>query len=578
MAGGLVQIAVYGPQDIFLTGNPQITFFKIVYRRHTNFAIESIAQHFLGDVNFGSESNCVIEKAGDMINRVYLELEIPKVDLLKNQSSWNISEDIARREYETIKEYYQLVKSYISTNTNIMRQLAELLQTNNVSTSEIQKTMADQRFTGRLRDLRKELQAYISKNSNFDKINEFNTLKIDLIQQLNQFDISLVFNSVPFSKPVLLQKIIVAYQEARAFYLPIYSLLASKEKTYQSFINQTYNERYKFAWVEELAHASINQLDVQIGNQVIDRHTGDWLIAFNKIFLHPSQTDNYNEMIGNVPDMTNFDDTPKDRYKLILPLQFWFCRYTGLSLPLIALQYHDVVFNLKLKDLSSLCYVEDNPELSDIANIQAQYGINILNAKLYVDYVFLDKDERARFAQSSHEYLIETVQYNEFENITGPTYTAHLTFSHPTKFIIWFAQPNSYRQNPTGRNKCQWNNYGTNPDKSGYTMSSAVLRINNFDRTDPYADMKYYNYVQPVTYFRNSPTDGYNVYSFALHPQEYQPSGQINLSRIDDFSLVTEFTHKFTSIIEEEGAYVGAYVMSYNILRLIGGMGGLSFT
>ena len=284
-------------------------------------------------------------------------------------------------------------------------------------------------------------------------------------------------------------------------------------------------------------------------------------------------------MVGNINELGIFDDNIKNSYKLIIPLQFWFCRHVGLSLPTIALRYSDIILGVKFKDLSKLCYVEDDPNLMDIANIQTQYHINITNANLYVDYIFLDTDERKRFAQTSHEYLIETVQYNEFEDVMGKQFNAHLNFAHPTKFIIWFAQPKYYRENTTGRNKCQWNNWSTGIDKNGYSIDSSTIKLNLYNRTDPNLDIKYFNFLQPHLYFSNSPTDGYNLYSFAIKPKEHQPSGTINLSRIDDFSIVMNFTDKLQELCSiESGIYVGVYVMSYNILRIIGGMAGLAFT
>src|SRR5438105_1372479 len=83
MSGGMVQIAVYGSQDIYLTGTPQITFFKIVYRRYTNFSIEAIPQQFIGLINFGQEMSSVIEKVGDLMHKTYLEIDLPAINLQK---------------------------------------------------------------------------------------------------------------------------------------------------------------------------------------------------------------------------------------------------------------------------------------------------------------------------------------------------------------------------------------------------------------------------------------------------------------------------------------------------------------
>jgi len=601
MAGGLVQLAVYGTQDIFLTSTPQITFFKIVYRRHTNFATEPIAQHFIGATNFDQEMTCVVDKLGDLMNRVYLEIDLPNVDLLKNPSNWKINQTDAKNRFEQIQKYYQMVYNYISVNSNLIRKIDTLLKINNVSMDDIEKIVNNPNFINCLITLRCELKDYIKNNNNFNSIDEFQKNKYDTEQQINQIDIQMVFNSIindtNHLKNVIPQELAVIkrnriknfittmlYQSMKNFYMDVYNLYLTEQKLYQSFLDGTYSEHYKFAWVEEIGHAIIDQIEIRIGNQIIDKHTGDWLILFNKIFLHEYQCENYYKMIGNVSELTNFDDRVKSAYKLIIPLQFWFCRHTGLSLPLVALRYHDVVFNIKLKDLSKLCYIEDDPNLMDIANVQSQFNINIINAKLYVDYIFLDTDERRRFAQSTHEYLIETIQQNEFDNITGKQYSAHLNFAHPTKFIVWFVQPKHYRENPTGRNKCQWNNFGTNHDKTGYPIESSYIRLNSCNRTDPHIDIKYFNYLQPYLHFNSSPTDGFNVYSFAIKPMEHQPSSTINLSRIDDLTIILMFGNDFIDLVNngnvddvEIGIYMTSYVMSYNIFRVIGGMAGLAF-
>jgi hypothetical protein len=77
MGGGLMQLVAYGAQDIYLTGSPQITFFKVVYRRHTNFAIESIEQTFNGTVDFGRKVSCTVSRNGDLIHKVYLQVDLP---------------------------------------------------------------------------------------------------------------------------------------------------------------------------------------------------------------------------------------------------------------------------------------------------------------------------------------------------------------------------------------------------------------------------------------------------------------------------------------------------------------------
>lgn len=592
MTGGIVQIAVYGAQDIFLTGTPQITFFKVVYRRHTNFSIESIQQQFIGVTNFGYEMSSVIDKIGDLMHKVYLEIELPEINLTKHRSNYNIDHNTAKLQFSQAESYYKLICSYITSNVYIARQLYDLLKTDNVSMQEINLIMSNPKFINRLENSRSEIKSYILNTDNYDLIPILVKKKEEIYHTISRLDVQILFNSIKLDDQCKREKLLIIikkqlYCELQNIYLNIYNIYLKKKVTLDEWNCNSYVERYEFAWVEEIGNAIIDQIDVKIGPEVIDRHTGDWMILYNKITLNEYQKVNYEKMIGQVPQLIKFDDCIKPRYKLVIPLSFWFNKYTGLALPLIALRYHDVMINLRLKDLNKLCYVSDTTELScDIPAIQSEFNINIQSAVLYVDYIFLDSDERRRFAQSSHEYLIETVQYNEF--CIGPSTNAntHLVFSHPCRYMIFFCQPNQYRANPTGRNKCQWNNFATNFDKSGQPVSNAFIRLNSTDITDSSQPIEYFNYVQPYMYFTHSPTDGQYVYSFSINPMEIQPNGSCNFSRIDDVSIEYKFSEEFIKLVNSNiyesdgiktGIYIATYVLSYNILRFISGMAGLAF-
>lgn len=598
MPGGIIQIATYGSQDIFLTGTPQITFFKVVYRRHTNFAIESIAQQFIGDTNFGSEVSSVIDKIGDLMHKTYIEIILPEINLKKPLCNYDANLCDVQTQFDQIAIFYKLVCDYITENINVVKQLYILLQTNNVSMEEIYAVMSDCQFTSKLRTSFVDLRTYIISD-NYDQIKKCRLDRHQLLHSMTGINISLLFKSIPqhdtwldceFPQPIRSKFINFIsehlYDRIRQVYLPIYRLYVSVGRIMTDFKAGCYVERYACAWVEEIGNAIIDQIDVRIGPQLIDRHTGDWFILYNKIHLSAYQKKNYYKMIGQVPQLIEFNDGIKPCYKLIIPLIFWFNRFSGLALPLVSLRYHDVMISLRLKNLSDLFYVEDAPELGLMPTIQSNYQINICHAQLYVDYIFLDSDERKRFAQSTHEYLIETVQFNEFENIQGNKINTRLNFAHPCKYMIFFCQPNQYRANPTGRNKPQWNNFGTRPDKSGQTAYSIQIKLNYTEITDPTVPVTYYNYAQPYMYFRHSPTDGEYIYSFSIAPMEIQPSGTCNFSRIDDISINYQFSPEFVHLVCQNlfeadgiqtGAYIGTYVMSYNIIRFMSGMAGLAF-
>jgi hypothetical protein len=190
---------------------------------------------------------------------------------------------------------------------------------------------------------------------------------------------------------------------------------------------------------------------------------------------------------------------------------------------------------------------------------------------LWVDYVFLDTDERRRFAQLSHEYLIEQLQFTGEENISGTSSKVKLNFNHPVKELVWVMQ------NATGNTAASGNTPAS--DKFGdftdatlgnnYTVS-AKLQLNGHDR---FAERqgKYFNMVQPFQHHTNVPTNaGINVYSFALKPEEHQPSGTLNFSRID--SAVLNVTTLSTA------ARIRVYAVNYNVLRVMSGMGGLAYS
>ena len=410
MGGGLLQLVAYGAQDVYLTGNPQITFFKVVYRRHTNFAIEAISQTFNGTPGYGNRVTCQISRNGDLVHRMYLSLKI----------------------------------------------------------------------------------------SNADELCAFYGLRV------------------------------------------------------------------------------INYVEIEIGGQKIDKHYSHWMYVWNELSLPKSKRDGYNRMVGQSGGSLN-DQT------LYIPLEFWFCRNVGLALPLIALQYHEVKINI-------------NFETSDLCK-----GTNVAlttfpNATLWVDYVFLDTDERRRFAQLSHEYLIEQLQFTGSESVSSTKLNTKLSFNHPCKELVWFANKKSSTgtsstTNPVNNN---WFNYTTGADDATTTLPyyynklalhnsatgttknpvvTAKLILNGNDRFSARPG-SYFNLIQPFQHHENIPTNaGINVYSFALKPEEHQPSGTLNMSRIDTATLSIDFDSGSTT-----NTTLNVYAVNYNVLRILSGMGGLAYS
>jgi len=377
-----MQLVAYGAQDIYLTGNPQITFFKVVYRRHTNFSMESIEQTWNGTVAGGNRVTATVSRNGDLVHRMYLE-----------------------------------------------------------------------------------------------QVNDGGT-----------------------------------------------NLLANH------------------------GNGLVADVELEIGGQRIDKHTGHWMETWAEL-TEPNPT---GLKLGNE------DGAPgvATKYQLMaraggvagaahgnisasvffVPLQFWFCRNPGLALPLIALQYHEVKVVLTLGTTAALG------------------GGSSL--KLYADYIYLDTDERRRFAQVSHEYLIEQVQEQSF---TAGQADVVLNFNHPVKELIFSA--------------------GTTPviaDTMADAGTTIGLKLNGHERFSP-RDWRYFTRAQVwqhhTGYGGVTNADSIGVYSFALKPEEHQPSGTCNFSRIDN-AVITS-----SNATANAGRNAGVcYAVNYNVLRIMSGMGGLAYS
>jgi hypothetical protein len=390
MGGGLMQLVAYGAQDIYLTGNPQITFFKVVYRRHTNFSMEAIEQTWNGSSTADGRCTATISRNGDLVHRMYIELTAA--------TTW------------------------------------------------------DEANPG----------AYF-----------------------------------------------------------------------------------------------MNSVELEIGGQRIDKHFGHFLETWAEL-TQPNPNgivangrggagENIRTNFQRMTGMGGVEDTTLSGAmgRLHVPLQFWFCRNPGLALPLIALQYHEVkvILDHQLTTASS----------------------GAATNQLWVDYIYLDTDERRRFAQQSHEYLIEQVQH---QAVTGTT--MELNFNHPVKELIWTG---AFTSNGGAR------------AKAVVDTGNWKLKLNGHDRMAD-RDRSYYTRVQVHDHHSgagglgqtasscgddvsfNGTNDSIAVYSFALKPEEHQPSGTCNFSRIDNAQLTSTGA----------GAGHEVYAINYNVLRIMSGMGGLAYS
>jgi len=217
--------------------------------------------------------------------------------------------------------------------------------------------------------------------------------------------------------------------------------------------------------------------------------------------------------------------------------------------------------------------------------------VNTLNqrglvaASLYVDYIYLDTEERRRFAQVAHEYLIEQLQFTGTESVTSTSNKIQLSFNHPCKELVWVVQNPSYVDCNSATN-APWR---YTDSRLGNPTAVAKIQLNGQDRFTE-REGSYFNFVQPYQHHTSTPATGINVYSFALKPEDLQPSGSCNFSRIDNAVLnltLTPGTFKtnvsnLVGTTPTEGAQgtanVNVYATNYNVLRIMSGMGGLAYS
>jgi hypothetical protein len=678
MAGGLIQIASYGLHDIYLIGNPQITFFKIVYRRHTNFAMEYIEENFTGTQNFGSFLSCNLSKAGDLLHKLYIKINIPQIAI--NKATYGNLENNTTNLYSQYLNYYNSIIQFINqVNYNMIQPLYLLLKVNGLKYIDIKNkytiTYNRMNYVGLLNNINNISWIFLKtfalplKNgtSHIIYINQQTNI-VNFLDFNNYYNRYITSTSIiPTDLSTLLDNYLL---QVKIIKKELYSELLFYKK-----INNTMNrQNINFAWVEYLGHQIINRAELEIGGKVIDftdavRMNIQYQLS-NKIELDLA----YNKMIGNVPELTTYDNNIKQPYVLYIPLDFWFSKYSGLSMPLIYLRFHDVKINIQLNDLVNCCYYE---KLN--SNIYIEDIINLGSISLVVNYIYLDSDERTKFAQLNHEYLIDQSQIANYTNITTQVINIELPFFNLIKQLFWIIrdQDNISRlkyfdysasfysdiysfdvatsnnniniNDGTARNQIKiritninvssyinigdtieiynsiyysgsytvqnilneyifinydyfmkesyeynyniTNNNGTtsyNKSDSYQGNSQAyikkvyninpfefsTLQINGVERFDK-SDGIYNNFVQPYQNNIRSPDYGLNCFSFAINPEEYQPSGFCNFNALDLKTMTFQLNSLYLNKNINKTVNMIIYGYGYNILKFSYGKAGL---
>jgi hypothetical protein len=584
MPGGILSMVCYGCNDLYLTGAPQITFFKIAYRRYTNFSVESVVVSPNNHTNFGEEIEIMVPRIGDLMSKTYLTIDIPETYFSFNEFEFTSTTPTLDA---TLLANYNKVKSFMKYNTAAYRSILRDYKVTDISTTDIKTNLdilingdgqiAKINFENLYNDGLPDILKFYIKTSNIFTMTE-DILSVDTTD-------TEVINSIYNIAENSIQTSI----KCQGYYFSLYNAALKK-------YNIDLLQNLKFSWNTNLGHSIIEYIDVYVGGEYIDRTDGELLEIYYQLKNKNTKDEIYNKMIGNVESLYNFDSNKKPAFTLYIPFQFWFTKNIGSSFPLVASQHSDVIFKIKFKSLNNCATIQNLPlydyTLEDLWNDKNYY----LNCSLLIDYIFLDGLERRKFAQSSHEYLIETTQI-EYQIINTTNFIYHLNMKHPCKEFIWFFQKEIYRTDDFGKYTGEFNNFTLfTYAKRGNPMIRASIALNGDEKINKFVgSWQYYNYIQPYQHHTRTPLDGVNIYSNSLAPEELQPSGQMNLSRIKDvafnFELEPNAFYYYLSEINPDvvfgsgddqtittNLYFKMYAICYNILRFSNGYVGLAFS
>lgn len=322
------------------------------------------------------------------------------------------------------------------------------------------------------------------------------------------------------------------------------------------------NKKPVFSWANSIGHVMIEYVELQIGSKIIDKQSGEWLEIWTELSQTYEKQYGYNEMIGK-KEPQNFSYTSfPNAMSLLVPLHFWFCKNPGSALPIVGLFYEDIIIRIKWRDFHE-CYVSNIPT----AKLKP---INGFTANIYVDYIFLDINEREKFINEPQTYIINQIQYisNSFSKSVKHPMIDLNSFKHPIKEIIWMLQRNDISQ----YNYNDWFNYSVEKNKlsiNNETFISGKLTINGYDRIKNMRS-NFYRLAQPYKYHTKIPSNYIYLYSFSLHPEDLQPSGTCN------FSLFTNINLQLEGVQMNTDYCVKVYGVNLNFMLINKGLCGIA--
>ena len=528
MAGGLMQLVAYGAQDVYLTGNPQITFWKVVYRRHTNFAVESIEQVFNGTADFGKKVVCQIQRNGDLITKMYLKVVLPA---LLSGYSWSPMVGHAMLKTVELNIGGTTIDKHYADWFNVWYQLAR----------KFAHDRGYDQMIGNTTELTVPSAAGTPTATLYIPLYFFHCrndgLALPLIAtQYHDTRIEIEFNPV--------SQLVCGTSAATT---PSVSLGSCS--LFVDYVYLDSEERKKFA---QASHEYLIEQLQFTGSESVTNTTSKFRLNFN----HPCKA-----LYFNIQQNQFLNTTGTNKFLAWNPKDANAMRVAATQRGVLSFAVPNAV-----------------------GLFVASTGVtgDLLAAITAARAVYYDISGSATDISAGSIVILGT----PFPHYLVSQPVATLTSSYTSGFTRPTTGEGSSSYDVVVR---QWDNYGVFLDKTINPMSTVLLQLNGQDRFSV-RDGAYFNYVQPWQCHSNTPADGINVYSFSLNPEEHQPSGTCNMSRIDNATLNLTFvssvsvvgasgtSYSTISVPSITNSICNIYATNYNVLRIMSGMAGLAYS
>lgn len=564
-----IKLTTLSDTDLYLTKNPEITFFKYVYRRYSNFAIETKVVNFNQNTDFSDFVDIQIPKTGDLMHKIYLEVKLPKCYFKKPKQEY------PKETAENLKNVLGIFQNFFTINNNKIEDFKNSIKSESLL------------FTW-LKSIKEDYENYdILINDSFntfiiqtiDYINKLYNKKFTILEYYKNSNLNINILKIDDNVNLdnILNQLLIIQENNKDFYKLLNKTLLTL------YLKNSEDLSYNYAWIENLGYSLIDYVDLFIGDIKVCRDYGQFMFFSDIMDLSEEQRKMKSELIGNIKELTEFNDKGKSEYSLFIPLNFWFCRNFSASLPLVSLTYEEVNLRFKFNQYQNLAYIE-KPDYKDYITdnnneeeeVEARYGSDLfdnskININLVIDYIYLNQNERDYFLKNQHNFLITQIQKHEDiinkSNIDLKNNNLNIRikdFQHPTKGLIWTFQPIDYYRNLNRYTKCQYCRYDINNVSPFKTCS---LSINSNILIKEISD--YFEYIQPYQHFKNSGVKGLYSYWFSLKARELQPSGNCNFTKIKELLFNLDFNPNIFKYYDN--FIFNCYAINYNILRIENG-------